>query len=164
VPCLRGSYFPLPLQRDARHHQPDLLHGRLVALHDADDAPLVNHSNPVGQAADFIQVFRNQQNGRADLALLQQPLVDVLGGADIHPARRLGRDQNPRPARQLARHDQFLNIAPRKVLDRRLQAGRLDRELLHQLVGVFVPAWQVQEDAVGVGRGGVFVQEDVLLH
>ncbi len=55
------------------------------------------------------------------LALLQQALVDVLGRADIHPARGLGGDQHLRAARQLARHDQLLDVAAGQVLDRRIQ-------------------------------------------
>ena len=33
--------------RDARHHQADLLHRRLVALHDAHDLAFVHHRYPV---------------------------------------------------------------------------------------------------------------------
>ena len=68
----------------------------LAALHDADDPALVHHRDPVGERADLVQVFRDQQDGRAGLPLREQPLVDVLGGADVHAARGLGGDQHAR--------------------------------------------------------------------
>ena len=50
-------------------------------------------------ARDLIQVFADEQNRRADVALIQKPLVNVLGGADIDAAGRLRRDQHAGVAR-----------------------------------------------------------------
>ena len=60
-------------------------------------------------------------------ALLEEPLVDVLGGADVHTAGGLGGDEDFRVPRELARHDELLDVAARKVLQRRVQARESSR-------------------------------------
>ena len=90
------------VSRNTGHHQADFFHGGLAPLHDADDLPLVHHRDPVGEAADFVQILGDEQDGRARGALLQQPLVDVFRCADVDPTRGLRGDQDlgfPRSSR-----------------------------------------------------------------
>ena len=60
----------------------------------AHNPPLVHDHDPVGQGADLIEIFADEQNGRAVVALLKQALVNVLSRADIDAAGWLRRDQH----------------------------------------------------------------------
>jgi starch synthase len=61
--------------------------------------PFVEDGDAVGEGENLVQVFGDEQRRTALAALLQQPFVDVLRGADVHTARRLRRHQHPRVAR-----------------------------------------------------------------
>ena len=81
-------------------------------------------------ASDLVELGRDDQHGRALVALLDDALVDVLDRADVEAARRLGRhDQLERP-RELAGDDDLLLVAAgqvaRRVEDRR-RCGRRTR-------------------------------------
>ena len=110
-----------PGEARVREVRSDLLQGAAILRAVADDqvvACLLYTS--------FVQVFADQQGGRALLALLQQASVDVLRRANVQPARRLGGNDDLRPARDLAGQDELLDVAAGEALGRRLQRGRLD--------------------------------------
>ena len=101
--------------------------------HLADDPPVDDHDDPVGEVEDLLQLGRDQQHadavggGRAELA------GHVLDGADVEPARRLGGDEHPRVVRQLAgQHDPLL-VAARQRPHRRVGPGAVDAEAIDQL-------------------------------
>src|ERR1051326_1869062 len=58
----------------------------------ADDPPLVDDEDPVGERQDLPQAERDEEHGAARIALLDEPAVDELDRADVEPACRLGRD------------------------------------------------------------------------
>ena len=90
--CLRAA---------AGHRDPELLLGR-VRRELADDLALVDHEDPVGEREHLLELERHEQHRAALVALLDEAPVDVLDRADVEAARRLGGDQHPRVAGDLA--------------------------------------------------------------
>src|SRR5207253_1535127 len=90
--------------RTAGHGDPQLLfgHARRVL---ADDAALVDDEDPVGEREDLVELERDEQDGLALVALLDEAAVHVLDRADVETARRLRGDQHVRGARDLAAAD-----------------------------------------------------------
>ena len=78
-----------------------------IALEDDED--------PVGEREDLLQLERDEQDGPALVALLDEPAVDELDRADVEAARRLRRDQHLRVAVDLAGEDHLLLVAAREA-------------------------------------------------
>ena len=71
---------------------PDVLERRIVALEDAHDLAAVHDGDPIADGEDLLELGAHDQDGRAGIALLDDPLVDVLDRSDVEAAGRLGRD------------------------------------------------------------------------
>ena len=98
----------------------------------AHDLALVDHEDPVGEGEDLFQLQRDEQDGTALVALLDEAAVDELDRADVETPRRLGRDQHLRVAIDLAREHDLLLVTAREATGERLRAAAADVELLQQ--------------------------------
>ena len=78
----------------------------------ADDLPLVDDEDPVGEREDLVELERDEEDRAPLCALLDEPPVQELDRADVEAARRLRRDQHLGIARDLTGRDDFLLISP----------------------------------------------------
>ena len=96
----------------------------------ADDLAVEHHEDAVGQRADFVELDRDQQDGLAGIAHLDDLVVDELDGADIDAARRLADDQHVGIALHLAGQNDLLLVAAGEIGGLEIDIGRADVELL----------------------------------
>ena len=68
-----------------RHEQAEAHLGGLGRGEDRDDAAFEDDRDPVGERPDLVELARDEEDRRARLALLEQALVDVPGGATSRP-------------------------------------------------------------------------------
>ena len=68
---------------------PTLLVRRLLALHDADDLASLHDRDAVADGEDLVELGAHDEDRRPCVALLDDPLVDVLDRADVEAAGRL---------------------------------------------------------------------------
>ena len=76
---------------------------------------------------DLLELERDEQDGAALVALLDEPAVDELDRADVEPARRLAGDEHPRVALDLACDDDLLLVAAREGRGERRAGSRRAR-------------------------------------
>ncbi|MBP8015270.1 MAG: hypothetical protein KA117_08240, partial [Verrucomicrobia bacterium] len=69
------------------------------------------YEDAVGQGQDFVQFGGHEQNASAFVAGAHNACVNGLNGANAHPARGLGRDQQPRLPLEFARRDELTRAA-----------------------------------------------------
>src|SRR2546426_3941549 len=103
----RRSIRTLP----SRHQQADLLHVRLARVELAEDLPFVHHGDAVGEREDLVQVLADQQHAHAVGGRVAQVRMHRFDRADVEPARRRGRDEQARLARELPREHDLLQGA-----------------------------------------------------
>src|SRR5687768_15428843 len=87
------------------HEQAQPLHGRLLGSKDVDDRALEHHGDPVAERGDLLELGRDDEHGRALVALLDDAVVDVLDRADVDAPRRLRRHDQLEGPRELTRGD-----------------------------------------------------------
>ena len=80
----------------------------------ADDPPLVDDEDAVGEREDLLELERDEQDRAPLVALLDEPAVDELDRADVEAARGLGGQQDARVALDLAGDDDLLLVAARE--------------------------------------------------
>ena len=87
----RRSSLKRSSPRPACHQEAELF-VRGVGSDFADDVARVHHEDPVGERADLLQLQRDEQDGLAFGALLQELAVDELYSSNVHAAGRLRGD------------------------------------------------------------------------
>jgi hypothetical protein len=68
---------------NSRHHGADLAHVGMVGGHNAHNLALAQGRNAVAKIQNFVKLETHHQNRPPFVALVHQPLVDVLDGADV---------------------------------------------------------------------------------
>ena len=101
----------------------------VIALQDADDLPAVHHGDAIADGDDLLELGADDEDGGTGIALLDDPLVDVLDRADVETARRLRRDDQLDRPRELARDDDLLLVAARQRARQRVDRRRPDVEV-----------------------------------
>ena len=76
----------------------------------------------------FVQLLAEHQHGAALVAQLQDGAAYLRGRPHVHPPGGLGDDEQRGPGIDLAAHDEFLQVAARQRLRRRVGAAGLDVE------------------------------------
>ena len=76
--------------------------------------PRVHDGDAVADGDDLLELGAHDEDGGPSVALLDDPLVDVLDRADVEPTRRLRRDDELHRPRELARDDDLLLVAARQ--------------------------------------------------
>src|SRR5687768_1147124 len=102
------SFLPAP-----RHQEADLFLRGLLRVNLADDAAVVDDEQAVCERSHLFQLGRDEQDGAALVAQLDQLAVDKLDGADVHAARRLRDEQQLGLEPELAADDELLLVASR---------------------------------------------------
>src|SRR5207237_7766036 len=99
--------------------------------------PALEHDrDPVGERPDLVQLARDQQYPAAPGALLEEPLPDVLGRADVQAAGRLADHDERGLLGELAPEDDLLLVAARQVADDRAGVRWPHVELLREAIAV----------------------------
>ena len=128
----------------------------------AGDLALVDDEDPVGEREDLLELERDEQDRAALVALGDEAAVEELDRPHVEAARRLGRDQHLRVARDLARDDDLLLVAAGEAARARLRAAAAHVELLDQPCGALDHPRGKQPAPLRVRRLRVVVQPDVL--
>src|SRR3954447_22448760 len=160
---LRRAYAScgLALASAAGHREAELfLGGARREL--ADDLPLVDDEDAVGEREDLLELERDEEHGLPCVPLLDEPPVDELDRADVEAARRLRRDQHLRVAVDLAREHDLLLVAARERVRRRRRRAAPDVELGQQPLRTLDHRAQVEDAAARVRRLAVAVERQVL--
>ena len=108
----------------ACHQEPDLVDSRDARVDLADEPALVHHDDPICQGQDLVEILTDQEHGDAVRRRVAQEPMDGLDRADVQAARRRGDHERLRPARELPREDDLLQVAAREHPRRDLGAGR----------------------------------------
>src|SRR5260370_40869611 len=95
-----------------QHHTPDAVDARQVATELANDPPIVEPDDPIGERENFIERFRDQQNSASTIAKGSNQRVNKGRPGNVDPARRLGGDKQFRLAIEFARDCEALLVAP----------------------------------------------------
>src|SRR5215216_2871206 len=116
------------------HQEADLFLRGLLRVHLADDAAVVDDEQAVGERGDLFQLGRDEEDGAALVAQLDQLAVDELDGADVDAARRLRDEQELRPQPELAPDDELLLVAARESARREVGVRGAHVEVAYQLL------------------------------
>ena len=116
-------------------------------------AALVHHRDPVGQRQHLVEVLADQQDRDVSFGSLAQVAVHRLDRADVEPASRGRSDEHPRPARELPRQDDLLEVPARELAGRSVGSGRLHVVAADHLHSPIAQAPQAQERPSRVGCG-----------
>ena len=87
------------------------------------------------RASKLVEIFGDEEGGRASRALLAQRRVDRFGGADVDAAGGVDGDDEPRLAGQLATEQELLLIAAGEGAQFGPAARRLDVVVGNEAVG-----------------------------
>jgi len=96
----------------AGHRDPQLLIRHVWPVL-ANDSPLVDDEDAVGERENLVELQRDQEDSPPLIALLDEALVDELDGAYVEPPGRLCGDEHPRVAAHLACDDELLLVPAR---------------------------------------------------
>src|SRR5207253_5047151 len=97
--------------RRARHQMADGFVSQPGGRTSADVPSPKEHHQSIAQREQLVEVFGDQQDAGPGVARRDQPLARGDGAADVEPARRIERDDEPWVARQLTREDDALDVA-----------------------------------------------------
>ena len=100
-----------------------------LALH----ASFAHHQDPVRERQDLRQIARDDEAGGAVGGLPAHDLVDLVLGADVDALGRLVEQEHARVDAQPARQHDFLLVPAAQPVGRRLDAGRLDVPVPHEV-------------------------------
>src|SRR6266511_2215598 len=93
------------------HHEAKLLDRDMAALDGRRYPAAIDDGDPIGKRQDLIEIIGDEEHRRADIAGVDQALMDIGDRTDIEPARRLaGKDEARREAER-APEDELLHIA-----------------------------------------------------
>lgn len=128
----------------------------------ARDAAGIHDQHAIAHAEDLGQFRRHHDDGHAAIGQVEDHLVDVVLGADVHAARRFVQDQHLGVLQRHLGQYHFLLVAAGKAGHRQARAGGLDAQagdfaLDGRQLGVAV-------DPRGPGVVGQAGQRDVLGH
>ena len=108
TPSRRG----LGLRRERGLEDRALVHP--CALELGRDAARAHDEHPMGEAEDLLDLARDEQDAHAVGGEAREQVVERLPGADVDAARRLVRDEQPRPHEERPREEQLLLVAARQ--------------------------------------------------
>src|SRR5919199_1846567 len=110
ISIIHHSSFRISLS-SPRHQEADLFLRGALGVNFADDAAVVDDEQAVCERGDLFQLGRDEEDGAALVAQLDQLAVYELDGADVHAARRLRDEQELRVQAELAADDELLLVA-----------------------------------------------------
>src|SRR5437588_2080204 len=142
------------------HHQPDLLLARPLRINLADDAPVVDDEQAVGERRDLFEFGGDEQDGAALVAQTDELAVYELDGPDVNAARRL-RDQKEFGAQlELATDDELLLVAARKRAGGKVRVRGAHVEVAYDFKRPVAYAREVEQRAERNGGLAVVDAED----
>src|SRR5829696_5058336 len=118
-----------PVRIDPSHHQADSLDvaASTIGIDRSADYPAgIKDGDAIGKRQELVEVFGDQQDCGSPPPLLVQQGVDRSGRANVDAAAGMNRDDDPWPAVQLARDEEFLLVAPGEGADLRTPVRRFD--------------------------------------
>ena len=142
----------------ARHHQAELLLGRLCRMHDAHHPAMAEHHDLIAQREHDVQILADEQHARPRLLLTVEDVVNEVGRIDVQPAHGIRRDEHVGLRENLAPQKHFLHVAARKPSYRRLGGRRGDVQLLNDALRLGARRLAVDEHPVAVKKTADFVE------
>ena len=94
----------------------------------ANDAPIVEPDDPIGERENFVELLGDQQHGASAIAKRRDQRMNESDAGNVDPSRRLSGDEQLRLAIEFARDDDALLIAAGKAARRVAQAAVADGE------------------------------------
>ena len=106
-------------------------------IEDRHEPAAVHHADPVREFHDLVELGRDEQHGRARIALGHDLLVDELDRSDVDATRRLVGDEQREVPAELTGDDDLLLIPPDSVAAGDGARRRADVELRDQPFSAF---------------------------
>src|SRR3954452_4382930 len=111
------------------------------------DRAFSEDEDAVHQLDVLVDLGREHHDRHTALGQVDEQLVEVALGADVHPARRVVEQQDPRLGRQPTGHDDLLLVATRQGRDRILGVAELDLQPVDVLAQPLLRALGRQQPA-----------------
>ena len=143
----------------ARHHEPELLFGRLFGVHDAHELAVAEHHDLIAQREHDVEILADEEDARSRLFLTVEDIVDEIGRVDIQPADGIRRNEHVGLRQDLAAEQHLLHVAARKAPHGRFGGRRNDVQLLDDLFRLRARLFAVDEHTMAVEEGARTVEK-----